>query len=118
MEFSEVFVLEFNEFIELLANIKSISIRFYIDIIECKYYLANKTGLKVQEDFSKYYTVFDKLLSEMGFQNEKNFVRKLFTAIDDSCHGTIQNAIKPFVSEDFKFRGTRLSIFMFPAECL
>ena len=55
MEVSEVFVLEFNEFIELLANIKSIWIRFYIDIIECKYYLANKTGLQDQEDFSKYY---------------------------------------------------------------
>ena len=41
----------------------------------------------------------------MGFQNEKKLVRRLFGAIEDSCHETIQNAIKPFVSDDFKFRG-------------
>ena len=41
----------------------------------------------------------------MGFQTEKKLVRSLFSAIDDACHGTIENAIKPFVSDDFKFRG-------------
>ena len=41
----------------------------------------------------------------MGFQNEKKLVRRLFSAIEDSCHETIQNTIKPFVTDDFIFRG-------------
>jgi len=41
----------------------------------------------------------------MGFQNEKTLVRNLFNAIEHSGHETIQKSIKPFISDDFKFRG-------------
>ena len=53
----------------------------------------------------------------MGFQNEKKLVRSLFSAIEDACHRTIETVIKPFVSDDFKFRGKRFSIFMLWTEC-
>ena len=42
----------------------------------------------------------------MGFQQEKTVVRELFKAIENSNHPeTIENAIKPFVSDDFTFQG-------------
>ena len=45
-------------------------------------------------------------LTEMGFQQEKKVVRELFKAIENSNHPeTIENAIKPFVSDDFTFQG-------------
>ena len=50
----------------------------------------------------------------MGFQTEKKLVRSLSSAIEDACHATIENAIKPFVSDDFKFRGIRFSDLMLP----
>ena len=53
----------------------------------------------------------------MGFQNEKKLVRSLSSAIEDACHGTIENAIKPFVADDFKFRGIGFSILMLWTEC-
>ena len=45
-------------------------------------------------------------LTEMGFQQEKKVVRELFKAIENLNHPeTIENAIKPFVSDDFTFQG-------------
>ena len=45
-------------------------------------------------------------LSKMGFQQEKKVVRELFKVIENSNHPeTIENAIKPFVSDDFTFQG-------------
>ena len=45
-------------------------------------------------------------LTEMGFQQEKKVVRDLFKAIANSNHPeTIENTIKPFVSDDYTFQG-------------
>ena len=45
-------------------------------------------------------------LTKMGFQQEKKVVRELFKAIENSNDPeTIENAIKPFVSDDYTFQG-------------
>ena len=50
-------------------------------------------------------------LTEMGFQQEKKVVRELFKAIENSNHPeTIENAIKPFVSDDFTFQSELIMV--------
>ena len=52
-----------------------------------------------------FFKILERLI-EMGFQQEKKVVRELFKAIENSNHPeTIENAIKPFVSDDFTFQG-------------
>ena len=47
----------------------------------------------------------------MGFQQEKKVVRELFKAIEKSNHPeTIENVIKPFVSDDFTFQSELIMV--------
>ena len=47
----------------------------------------------------------------MGFQAEKKLVRELFAKLIGSNEFTVENIFRNFVSEDYIFKGTKITVF-------